>query len=477
MGEMVPKFYGGVGEIGGNRVLVEEGSTRVFLDFGMSFKNHGLYFEEYLKPRYASTGIKDLLRLHVLHYLPGIYRRDLLKLIDKPSDDDHLLSAVLLSHIHLDHAALVSLIDERVPIICSEITEAYARALLKVGTRGLETEIPNYKRRPLMNVRDEPVERTFLVLRSGQEQKVGPMTVTPYAVDHSVLGATGYVLKTSNSTLVYTGDLRFHGGAMAEESKKFVEAAAGSNPDILVCEGTRVTPEPESEERAESSEELVRGKTINMIRASKGLIIGDFAFRDLTRLATFYRSAKDTGRVLVINKRDAYLIDTFNKLPSMPFRLPSLNDKSIMIYVERKGTGTYAERDYQKWERPYIEAPNAVRAEQIHDEQAKFLIHLTFFDVSELVDIDPAPGAVYIHSASEPHHEEQWIDLRRLENWLSFFKVERHHFHASGHATAADIQDLIAQVNPKKVYPIHTEHPEMFEQFHYNVKMPVLEPF
>jgi ribonuclease J len=30
-------FYGGVDEIGGNKVLLEDGDARVFLDFGQSF--------------------------------------------------------------------------------------------------------------------------------------------------------------------------------------------------------------------------------------------------------------------------------------------------------------------------------------------------------------------------------------------------------------------------------------------------------
>ena len=30
-------FYGGVNEIGGNKILIEGDKTRLFLDFGMSF--------------------------------------------------------------------------------------------------------------------------------------------------------------------------------------------------------------------------------------------------------------------------------------------------------------------------------------------------------------------------------------------------------------------------------------------------------
>ena len=53
-------FYGGVNEIGGNKILLEDKGTKVFLDFGKGFSRREKYFEEYLKPR-ASNGILILL--------------------------------------------------------------------------------------------------------------------------------------------------------------------------------------------------------------------------------------------------------------------------------------------------------------------------------------------------------------------------------------------------------------------------------
>ena len=44
-------FYGGVNEIGGNKILLEDQGTRVFLDFGMSFGQSGIYFSEFNQPR------------------------------------------------------------------------------------------------------------------------------------------------------------------------------------------------------------------------------------------------------------------------------------------------------------------------------------------------------------------------------------------------------------------------------------------
>lgn len=261
MNDMAIKFYGGVDEIGGNRILVEDGATKILLDYGMSFSKCGKFFEEYLKPRYASTGLKDLLRLHLVHYLPGIYRNDLLNLIGKDPHSTTSIAGLLLSHIHQDHSALISLLDEHIPIICSEITKAYAKALLDVGTRGLETEIYNFKRRPL-DRRDDPIERTFLPCQSGKEVEIGKIKITPYVVDHSVLGATGYIISTSSTTIVYTGDLRLH-GKIADDSEKFIEAAANVEPDIMLCEGTRI------EETESASEDFVRKTRLARFRTRR----------------------------------------------------------------------------------------------------------------------------------------------------------------------------------------------------------------
>jgi hypothetical protein len=39
-----------------------------------------------------------------------------------------------------------------------------------------------------------------------------------------------------------------------------------------------------------------------------------------------------------------------------------------------------------------------------------------FFDISELIDMKTKAGSIYIESTSEPHDEEQEIDVERLNN-------------------------------------------------------------
>ncbi len=72
-------FYGGVNEIGGNKILLEDKDTRVFLDFGKRFSRRAKFVEEYINPRVAN-GIEDFLTMGLLPHIKGgtgiIFNRD-----------------------------------------------------------------------------------------------------------------------------------------------------------------------------------------------------------------------------------------------------------------------------------------------------------------------------------------------------------------------------------------------------------------
>lgn len=66
-------FYGGVNEIGGNKILLEDKDTKIFLDFGKGFGRRARFFEEYINPRTAN-GIVDFLTMGLLPDISGVYR-------------------------------------------------------------------------------------------------------------------------------------------------------------------------------------------------------------------------------------------------------------------------------------------------------------------------------------------------------------------------------------------------------------------
>jgi len=73
--------YGGVREIGGNKILIEDGDSALFLDFGLPMGRAGEFFDEFVQPRTGSH-LRDSLALGLTPRIDGIYRSDLVSTPD-----------------------------------------------------------------------------------------------------------------------------------------------------------------------------------------------------------------------------------------------------------------------------------------------------------------------------------------------------------------------------------------------------------
>ena len=66
-------FFGGVNEIGGNKILLKDGDTKGFFDFGMSFAmKKQFYSPPFLSPKSEIS----LQELEILPPLNGVYKFD-----------------------------------------------------------------------------------------------------------------------------------------------------------------------------------------------------------------------------------------------------------------------------------------------------------------------------------------------------------------------------------------------------------------
>ena len=455
-------FYGGINEIGGNKILLEDQGTRIFLDFGKSFGTWGRYFEEYLRPT-SSRGIETFWKTGLLPDIEGIYRPDLLEFAGAPVHKETAVQAVLLSHAHFDHAAHISFLDTEITVYCTPTTKKVMETVQEVGQRDLENEITNYKPRPLLrkDYRNPPIMRKIEGV--AKKFKIGTLEVEPLPVDHSIPGACAFLIHCSEGTIAYSGDLRLHGN-LGHLTQEFAERAAIEKPDLFLCEGTRITS------IENHGEPYVKANSTKAIESTKNIVFADFSWKDTTRFLTFYECAKATNRKLLIPFRTAHYIESLK--PLIP-ALPEITDGNILLYQEKCGSGTYDESDYtERWKKALLNASNTVRKDYVHAHQKEIIACLGYFDMLDLLDISPEPGSAYIHSMSEAFNEEMEFDERRCNSWLELLGLPRHQIHASGHAPQPDLAYVIKTVNPKILVPIHTEHEDAFLKIHANVKIP-----
>ena len=145
----------------------------------------------------------------------------------------------------------------------------------------------------------------------------------------------------------------------------------------------------------------------------------------------------------------------FDILKTSP-RLSSPDDENIEIFAPKKSS-------WKKFEKEYLKGSNITTAEDIVKQQNKSLCAFSFWHFGALIDTKPTPGALYIHSASEPFNDEGVSDKKRIDLWLKRFGLNRVQSHCSGHSKGQDLLDIVRDINPEMLYPIHTTHPELYK--------------
>jgi ribonuclease J len=206
---------------------------------------------------------------------------------------------------------------------------------------------------------------------------------------------------------------------------------------------------------------------------------------NIERLLSFLRAAGEAGRRLVVTLKDAYLLEALHAAGESDVPSP-LEDEGFALYVEAK-----IRRDV--WEKVLIERyqercrDRVVTAHDVSRNQGDYVLCFSYYDLHELIDIQPS-GGTYIYSSSEAFNEEMHMDLDRLRNWISHFNLRlagdpgdregrgrEPGFHASGHIHGPGLVELVETIKPRVLIPVHTENRRFFKK-HFAGKLRLLFP-
>ena len=490
--------YDGANGIGGNKIYLEEKGKGVFLDFGKNFGKYGQFYEEFLKNR-DTRGIHDLMYLDLLPKL-NIYRPDLIPSDLSMSQYATLnISAILLSHAHMDHCGNIGMLRKDIPIVASPESIVIMKGMQDTVNASIEGDTTyisprhpadelglylesvasmNYLGRDFYCTKMPSEElTTFISKRPGQDaprarkklepgqcsyyDNAGyPFEISAHPVDHSIFGATAYILR-GDITVAYTGDFRLH-GKNGDSTRDFVREAKEAS--VLITEGTRVG-RSDSIDADMATEQSVCEVCRETVESSTGLIVADFSARNFERLESFQDIAQKTGRELVVPAKDIYMLHVLTCIDS------ACVSDSLKVYNE---IGTKS----RKWEQEVVQpfyGDRYVTHTSIRENPDEYILCFSFFDMKHLLDIKPN-GGTYIYSACEAFNEEMEIDFKRLWHWLKRFNINscgfslgengvpsfENRYHASGHASEEDITRAIDQIDPDYIVPIHTEARDWF---------------
>jgi ribonuclease J len=493
-------FFGGVndeekGELGGVQCLIKDTNldTKIMLEIGQRPDKNNEYFGFPFRPKsFEALPVSEF--LHLFPEMEGLYRPDYEHLRRKslpPSPVD----GILVTHGHYDHIGGLPLVHPDIPVHMSLPTLQILWLWQYTSGRTVNQFVDTYdsfslktnlKGKPSTLDEDEAIQhRNIQLFESDNRFKIKNIEILPCPVDHSLLGAFGFILYTSSGKLLISGDNRLR-GRRREDTERLIQTALDEKVDYVLWEGSLLHKEHEG------TEEDLAGKVSELI-ANKSLVITTFPPRDFDRLASLYEAAKDQKRMLVITPAQALALMLFDG----DHALPRINWKYIGVFLPRKKKGfldkDYPEElikeDYYYWERQILSfqkwkghegKPQRVSLEDIRDNQDQFLFNLSLYQmIGMLNETHPAKGSFFFRSVPEPYTEDMAIQEVRLINILKAFgmlnpepkdhlnpslKVNVDQVHVTGHFNRREFREILAPF--QHIIPYHNMSPRYYIEDH-----------
>ena len=418
---MIVTIHRGTHEIGGSCIEVRHDDTRIVLDIGMPLLTANR--ERFDMQQYQSMSGPELVAAGVLPKISGFYRWDL---------ESKAVDALLISHAHLDHYGFAQYVRE--DVIC----------YLGEGTRQLMALSALYSNQGWLPSKFSPITSTTPVT-------VSTIKFTPFLVDHSAFDAYAFLLEAEGKRLLYSGDFRDHGRKSYSISKMLKAVPRGI--DALLIEGTML----ERNERPKT-EQQIEDEFYQLCSSTSKLVLVAVSGQNIDRLVSIYKAAKRSKRMLVIDPYIANVLETLSKRAQLPHPSPAYDDvkvyfpSSITRKLKRAGKEDQFIR-YGKFK---------LTPQQLSDRQSEAIMLIRPSVLDYLKKIKGIDGAKLVWSQWGGYLAEAYN--KKLLDFIHEHSMELVTIHTSGHASVDTLKNMVKTVMPKRVIPIHTNTPELFQE-------------
>jgi ribonuclease J len=338
------------------------------------------------------------------------------------------VDAIFLSHSHPDHSGLLARSSSNIPIY---LTKGCSKMLMVSSLYAGQAEVPRERQR---------------LMKAGIPSKVEDITVIPFDVDHSVFGSSALLVEADGKRILYSGDLRLH-GRKPGMARRLIRHVRDNPIDVLVMEGTHVG----SQRPAGITESELEDALARLFGQAASLVLGFFSPQNLDRLVSFYRAARRSRRVFVVDRYAAaimHLLHTEVKIPT-----PSA-EAGIRVYHNRLG------RKVPKLDGKFAGATITLE-EILRDPEVYVMVSrpsMIFEDFGSTVPI----ATLGVYSMWTGYlAKPEWVKVQDIIQARPGDFVE---CHASGHISVPDIKKLVSDLRPKMILPIHTAFPAEFRE-------------
>jgi ribonuclease J len=362
----------------------------------------------------------DLIAEGILRDVPGVFPHD-------PTAP--AIAAIILTHSHLDHYGLAHHAHPAIPVYGSDGTIA----ILEVGRAFFP---------------DSALPKDLRHLALDTPLRFGDLTVTAIPVDHAAPDSRALLVEADGQRLLYTGDLRAH-GRTGFRFENMLNDERLRGVDWLLIEGTTLGSSGGT--HGLESESDVEDKLIELARENRNSLVAVVSSgQNVDRLVSCFRAAKRSGRLLVIDPYQAYVL---MKLASLSKNIPQFTWDGVCVslapyQVERLKNAGMMDLVYKM-------AECRVTSDQLAAEPGRHLVcSRGGYGVTRLFDKVGPRNVVLAWSMWSGYWERDSCAMRK---WTEREGVEAHFVHSGGHAWPADLQRFVDAIAARHTVWVHTD--------------------
>lgn len=440
------KFWNGLDTIGGNIVEVATETSRVICDFGAAGDLSAASLDNDYTPLEAGivTGL--------IPAIPNLFETSKFKdIVLSDVSKSTKNTAIFISHLHLDHMALLRFLPKGTDVYLSEDSVKLFEQLIKVGE-------------------DESVMASIRPFVYEKTVNVGDISVVAYESDHDVVGISALFIGTPGYKVIHSGDLRLNGDH-PETIKRWVEKAKEWQPDMLLIEGTSFsfddsndTIEEAVTEKAKKKNEVVlvtehdlRRYFENLLKTSTELLVLNPYIRNVERLKTLVELANKADRPLILEKPYATILRAF--YPNLLLYVLKEEFEDNFTDDEYSGVKNRSNKDLSQENRLLNDSSaKIVTLDDIRQNPSHYVLQNSFKHLNRLMTL---PSGSYLHSNGEPLGDYD-PRFKEMKETLERYQFKFVSFGASGHASQEDLLKVATTIQAKLTVPWHTFKPKHY---------------
>ena len=427
------RIYSGLDTIGGVVMEVRYENCRAFFEAGMAYDPAFDMFDGKVSRR--DNIVADDLWLNQIPLIDGIYRKkDIEKRFPdlKPAEgydiDDQ---AFFVSHLHLDHMAMINRISPEVKIYMTKPAQILEKALEDV-IQGVDGEPREYS---------DMQEETF----------IGKIRVKRFILNDDSYQDLSFYIETPDLKIHFTGDV-FVYGKYRDNILKEIGFLKEKKPDLLFCEGTRFFSNTEykeqivpslSEKPGHLTKKQLDERIVQTMKDYDGLIVFNYYEREMSDVKDFVNFAETAGRQIVYEPESAHLVNVFYQ-------------KKVNVMVP----DTYEKKPEYLDE--ILRFNNVVEKKQILEDPKRYLVQNTYPNMLELFDYMDT-HTLYLHHSGIPlgDFDPKLKNLMKVIEACGFDYRKTYQWddgYFSPHAENYQILAYIEEVGASLTVPLHTSN-------------------